>query len=92
MSSIVVPFPQADSSSTKPVTPPCADRPAQWWVDGAHEREAKKICQRCRLRDRCLTEALVSDERVGIWGGLTAAERAALPDADLLQFRRRRAS
>lgn len=39
---------------------------------------AKRICQTCPVRDACLSAALESDERHGIWGGLSAADRARL--------------
>lgn len=41
---------------------------------------AKAGCARCELRTRCLTLALETGERWGIWGGLDADERAALVD------------
>lgn len=42
------------------------------------EAQAKKVCQRCAVRVECLTEAVASRERFGIWGGLTERERRAL--------------
>lgn len=42
---------------------------------GENGRPAKRVCSRCEVRDACLAEALAQDERFGIWGGLTAAER-----------------
>ena len=41
------------------------------------EARAKAVCQDCVVRGRCLDEALRSDERFGIWGGLTERERRA---------------
>ncbi|GAA1240218.1 hypothetical protein GCM10009665_33850 [Kitasatospora nipponensis] len=38
---------------------------------------AKTVCARCPVRAACLEHALRTDERYGIWGGLTAEERAA---------------
>lgn len=39
---------------------------------------AKSICQRCPVRADCLAHALRTDERYGIWGGLTEHERDLL--------------
>lgn len=41
------------------------------------EARAKTICASCTVRAECLTEALRSKERFGIWGGLTDRERRA---------------
>lgn len=45
---------------------------------GGSTREAKKICQRCAVRNECLEYALGHDERFGIWGGLSERERRRL--------------
>ncbi|MBT1018598.1 WhiB family transcriptional regulator [Canibacter sp. lx-72] len=45
---------------------------------GGSTREAKKICQQCEVRAECLEYALQSDERFGIWGGLSERERRKL--------------
>lgn len=42
------------------------------------ERRAKNLCAHCPVRQACLDHALRSDERYGIWGGLTDGERRAL--------------
>ena len=42
---------------------------------------AVEICARCEMRADCLARALQSGERLGVWGGLTPEQRAALPDA-----------
>jgi WhiB family redox-sensing transcriptional regulator len=39
---------------------------------------AKKICKQCSVRPECLAHALETDERYGIWGGLTEHERGLL--------------
>ncbi|MFE2164830.1 WhiB family transcriptional regulator [Streptomyces sp. NPDC059447] len=50
-------------------------------------RNAKTICRRCPVREECLALALDiegpygPDKRGGVWGGLTAHERAALRPA-----------
>jgi hypothetical protein len=41
------------------------------------ESQAKTVCHSCVVRVECLSEALSSDERFGIWGGLTERERRA---------------
>ena len=41
------------------------------------ESQAKAVCHSCVVRVECLSEALKSDERFGIWGGLTERERRA---------------
>lgn len=42
---------------------------------GGSTREAKRICQGCEVRLKCLQAALDNDERFGIWGGLSERER-----------------
>jgi hypothetical protein len=42
---------------------------------GGSTRDAKKICARCDVREQCLAYALETDERFGIWGGLSERER-----------------
>lgn len=39
---------------------------------------AKAICGRCPVVDACLAEALADPWLVGVWGGLSQAERWAL--------------
>ena len=41
-------------------------------------RRAKAICWLCPVKDECLEWALASDQRAGIWGGLTEEERRNL--------------
>jgi WhiB family transcriptional regulator, redox-sensing transcriptional regulator len=40
-------------------------------------REAKSICAICPVRPECLDHAIDTDERHGIWGGMTPDERRA---------------
>jgi WhiB family redox-sensing transcriptional regulator len=42
---------------------------------GGSTKEAKKICGLCSVRIDCLEFAIESDERYGIWGGLSERER-----------------
>lgn len=46
-------------------------------VDG-REEEAKAVCRRCSVRWECLTYALETRQRHGVWGGLTPEERVLL--------------
>lgn len=45
---------------------------------GGSTSEAKKICGRCEVKAECLNFALATDERFGIWGGLSERERRKL--------------
>ncbi|MER7115475.1 WhiB family transcriptional regulator [Saccharomonospora azurea] len=64
----------------------CQDQPELFWPVGSpgnpaydqQANEAKQICQRCPLREDCLTLALQHGGEGGIQGGLTEAERRAL--------------
>jgi WhiB family redox-sensing transcriptional regulator len=40
--------------------------------------EAKRICERCAVREPCLRWALKSGEDSGVWGGTTGEERRVL--------------
>jgi WhiB family transcriptional regulator, redox-sensing transcriptional regulator len=42
---------------------------------GGSTREAKRVCGSCEVRAECLEYALESDEKFGIWGGLSERER-----------------
>jgi len=44
--------------------------------DDGHEDHAKDICARCEVRLDCLALALRTPNLDGIWGGLSARERA----------------
>lgn len=41
--------------------------------------EAKKICNQCPIKQKCLDYALYHNEQHGVWGGLTVRERRRLP-------------
>jgi WhiB family transcriptional regulator, redox-sensing transcriptional regulator len=45
---------------------------------GGSTRDAKKICTTCEVKAQCLEYALKTDQRFGIWGGLSERERRAL--------------
>ena len=38
--------------------------------------EARRVCAECPVRAECLEWAIERGERYGVWGGLTAVERA----------------
>jgi len=40
--------------------------------------EAKKVCNRCEVKNECLAWALESGQDAGVWGGLSEDERRAM--------------
>lgn len=58
----------------------------EWWTSGdaAEEKAAANVCNAgdrgdpCPIRKRCLDVALETEERHGVWGGLTPQERNRL--------------
>jgi len=40
--------------------------------------EAKKVCARCRVKDKCLHWALEAGQDHGVWGGMSEDERRAM--------------
>lgn len=59
------------------------DRPAGCTARKEEERftrvrKAKAVCNSCPVQDYCLEYALVTDQTIGIWGGLTERERRGL--------------
>jgi len=44
----------------------------------AQIEEAKKVCNRCEVKEPCLAWALESGQDAGVWGGLSEDERRAL--------------
>lgn len=45
---------------------------------GGSTREAKRVCRSCEVRAECLEYALDTDQRFGIWGGMSERERRRL--------------
>ncbi len=41
-------------------------------------QEAKRVCERCDVRDRCLQWALDTGQDHGVWGGLDEDQRRSL--------------
>lgn len=66
--------------------PPCRAKPALFFPEDFHqpgerravEELAKNLCGKCFFENECLSYALAAKETSGIWGGLTARERAGL--------------
>ncbi len=44
----------------------------------AREANAKAVCAHCPVSDPCLEFAMETNQKYGIWGGLTDKERASL--------------
>jgi len=51
----------------------CAKHPTYLWFIPESEKEAKKICENCGVREKCLLENLHVE--FGVFGGLNASER-----------------
>lgn len=45
---------------------------------GASVRDAKRVCQGCEVREKCLEFALENGFRDGIWGGTTERQRRGM--------------
>ena len=45
---------------------------------GGSTKDAKRVCRACDVRAECLEYALATDQRFGIWGGLSERERRRL--------------
>lgn len=58
----------------------------QDWIAKRRIRLAKSVCAECPVRFACLTFALRTGQRFGIWGGLLTKERAV--DKSCQQLRR----
>ena len=59
--------------------------PGMFPADGDHEgiQTAKAVCEVCPVRAECLTQALSTREKFGVWGGLTTDEREGLRRRDV---------
>lgn len=63
------------------VDTPCQDEDPELFFPpaGVSPRRAKEICRSgCPVLDNCLGWALAAPETLGVWGGTSAPERAAL--------------
>jgi WhiB family redox-sensing transcriptional regulator len=47
-------------------------------VPGESATAAKAVCASCPVRDDCLQYALTTNQRYGVWGGMTWTERRGL--------------
>ena len=45
---------------------------------GASAEHARAVCHTCMVRRECLDYALADPDLVGVWGGTSARERAAM--------------
>jgi WhiB family redox-sensing transcriptional regulator len=53
--------------------------PAPWFPrPGGSMDRAKAVCRACPARVPCLDWAVEADERAGVWGGTSPAERAQI--------------
>lgn len=57
---------------------PQTDPEAFYPEKGGSTKEAKRICLGCPVQKQCLQWALDTDERFGVWGGLSERERRRL--------------
>lgn len=84
MSAVVVPFPILNAGDTE--VPRCSDYDPDWWFEEMSFDKAVDVCRRCPVRTKCLNQALEAGETVGVWGGLTPAQRASLPTATVVSI------
>lgn len=62
-----------DRAACRDIDPTVLDPPAD---DEDAVRAAKELCSGCEVRLECLAIAFNAPSLPGVWGGLTAAERA----------------
>ena len=78
-----------DAIDEAPIVVPCQNTdPELWfgeaanldeWTDtGSRYVQARKLCGRCPVRQKCLEYALEQREEFGMWGGLSPRERLNL--------------
>jgi len=77
---------QLDQAACREIDDPAIFFPAQ--DDRAAEEAAKQVCARCRVRLDCLALALRTKYLDGVWGGMTASERARYTPAKKSMRRR----
>jgi len=56
----------------------CGDDPELLFATGTQQHRVKRVCFGCRVRLRCLAEALDERHESGVWGGMTERERRSL--------------
>lgn len=68
----------ANCASTDPELFYDPDKPRSWAEQQKAMRDALAVCAECDAKLACLTEAVETGERYGIWGGTTEKQRAPL--------------
>ena len=64
---------------SEPTPTPCSNEPDLFFSHSQRKiQRALNTCATCPLIEICREEALTNDERHGIWGGKTPAERYAI--------------
>lgn len=43
--------------------------------DKQYAKKALAVCHKCEVKDDCLDHAIENNEKYGVWGGMTPAER-----------------
>ncbi|EEH64525.1 transcription factor WhiB [Gleimia coleocanis DSM 15436] len=72
-------YTNADSDQSWAARALCAtDTPDALFVQGAEQRQVRARCMSCEVRLECLADALQSEVKFGVWGGLTERERRAM--------------
>jgi hypothetical protein len=69
-----------DEADDVGLAPICRNDPDLFFKEtiGGNNRDAKQACAMCPLRDPCATYALLAEEKDGVWGGLSPAERRTI--------------
>jgi WhiB family redox-sensing transcriptional regulator len=68
----------------------CRNEPAEMFFDNNDPSPARHLCWSCRVSGSCLSYALSTSQTFGIWGGLTARERAVLQGGPVMAAVRRK--
>lgn len=56
----------------------------------AREKLAKAVCDRCPLLTACRDFALATNQKTGVWGGMSESERASHRETMMRRARQRR--
>jgi WhiB family redox-sensing transcriptional regulator len=64
----------------------CQEVGGDWHFPEASQSAAvaRSICRHCEVCQECLEWALITDERYGVWGGLTPKERRNLEPSRII--------
>ena len=65
-----------------PARAACKTEPHAWWfpVGATNDERARRICATCPVQEPCLEFAIRTDQRFGIWAGMSFEERKRDPD------------